>query len=293
MKKLSLFISLMLLCVISCKKGAKEATEAVVNTDSPIEKIDEQPIEQKAVPTFIYFFDKDHMQVVYWTPFEDREEITESYEMQKRVQAKATQYTKMVVSDKLVNVKFVKEQLKDEEGNDMYPGSLGRKERLLPGLIYALEDPSLKLKPSEWGVMYVLTTDDFMDTHEILPIQRNTWRGEEMDKPFSADVIQTLEAEYSMKYERSHIVCQVVDRFTFGILQFKVKGEKVLALKVLIDGDNVYSLPDEGALYEGEPMWNVDDGGIYLPIEIVNVFDGPDGPVVCFNKRAPESCTTG
>ena len=46
-------------------------------------------------------------------------------------------------------------------------------------------------------------------------------------------------------------------------------------------------------MYENEPTWTVDDEGIYLPIQVLNVFDGPKGPVVCFNKWAPESCTTG
>lgn len=302
MNKHFLFILCMLFLGTSCKfvnKENKVATKEVVNADSLVEKKQEQPIVEvksanpKIVPTFVYFFDKDHMQVVYWNSLEEMEEITESYDMQKEVQAKADQYTKMVVNDKLVNLKLVEERLKDEEGNDLYPGCLARKGISLPGLKYTLENPNLNLKPSEWGTMYVLVTDEFVDKHELLPIQRNAWRSEEMDKPLSADVIQSLESEYGMECQRSHIVCQVLDRFTFGILQFKVKEEKALALKVLVDGDKVYSLPDEGSLYENEPTWNVDDGGIYLPIQVLNVFDGPEGPVVCFNKWAPESCTTG
>lgn len=252
-----------------------------------------QPAQNDDVPTFMYYIDKSNMKVVYWCPFEDIDETEDSYKMQKSVQANAQKYTKLIIDNKVVDVKLVKEELKDNDGYDLNTGMLTHRTATLSGLTYSVVDNNVQLKSRSFGRMYPLVTEDFINKHQLLPIQCKEWMEEENDVPFSNEVVDYLEKEYGMKCKRSHIVCQVEDDFTFGILQFEVKDEKVLALKVLVDGDKIYSLPDEGHYYEGEATWNVDDCGVYLPFDIINVFDGTDGIVICFEKRAPESYTTG
>lgn len=279
------------------EKKATAEKVTVVEKATVVEKktIEEkpQPAPNDDVPTFMYYIDKDNMKVVYWSQLDNTEETDDSYKMQQSVQANAQKYTKMIIDNKVVDVKFLKEELKDNDGYDLNTGMVSNNLSMLSGLTYGIADDNIQLKSRSFGTMYPLVTEDFINNHQLLPIKSKKWKEEENDVPFSNEVVGYLENEYGMKCKRSHIVCQVEGGFTFGILQFEVKDEKVLALKVLVDEDKIYSLPDEGHYYEGEATWNVDDCGVYLPFDIINVFDGPEGIVICFEKCAPESYTTG
>ena len=108
------------------------------------------------------------------------------------------------------------------------------------------------------------------------------------------DVVKQLEQQYGMKSNRSTMVSKFGDRYTYGILQFHPKDEKVTALEVILDGDEVYSYSVEGIYNEEETsIWNVDDEGEYFASYILAAFEGEDGPEFYFQRYAPESCTTG
>ena len=104
------------------EKKATAEKVTVVEKATVVEKktIEEkpQPAPNDDVPTFMYYIDKDNMKVVYWSQLDNTEETDDSYKMQQSVQANAQKYTKMIIDNKVVDVKFLKEELKDNDGYD-------------------------------------------------------------------------------------------------------------------------------------------------------------------------------
>ena len=90
-------------------------------------------------PVFLYYFDPDHMQVVYWTDakepdrayyekhdmseyFADAHKAWEQFDAYRR---NAAGYTQMLVGDmKSVPIRCIGEQLKNPDGEDLFPGEL-------------------------------------------------------------------------------------------------------------------------------------------------------------------------
>ena len=303
------------LCVAALMAGCKggqtqneatdeDTTKAEVAVEDEVEDADEEVL----MPTFIYYFNKDNMQVVYWREHEAPEKPDEDDEYkdwyddalrlwkeQDMLLRNADKYNRMYITkDKFVNVKFLEERYINPDGEPYGVGQLHCATMPSAGLRYAFADPNEKLKAQEWGVLYTLVADEYLQTRTILPIKENSWSSTRSDKPFPAAVVKQLEEEYGMKTQRSHIAAFLGDRYKYGTVQFKPKNDKAIALEVITDGDNVYSFPVEGYYEPGYgPTWNVDDEGIYLPSGVTMAFEGPDGPELCYIHHAPESCTTG
>lgn len=303
-----------LLLLVGCKGGQQTSPDPSQGgeLDSlPLGEIKEGPEEveeEVLMPTFIYYFNKNNMQVVYWTQHEAPEKPDEDDEYkdwyddalrvwkeQDMLLRNAEKYNRMYITkDKFVNVKFLEEQYINPDGEPYGIGQLHCATMPSAGLRYTFADPNEKMKASEWGELYLLVADEYLQTRNILPIKENSWSSTRSDKPFPAAVVKQLEEEYGMKAQRSHIAAILGDRYNYGTVQFKVKNNKAIALEVITDGDNIYSYPVEGGYEPGYgPTWNVDDEGIYLPSEITMAFEGPKGPELCFIHHAPESCTTG
>lgn len=308
-----LFLSLCVAAFLTgCKGGQTQngaTDEDTTKAEVAVEQVEEEVVEEEVLlPTFIHYFNKDNMQVVYWTqhnapekPDEDDEykdwypNALRSWQEQDMLLRNADKYNRMYVTkDNYIDVKFVEERYINPDGDPYGVGQLHCETMPAAGLRYTFADPNEKLKASEWGVLYLLVADEYLNTRTVLPFKENQWTSTRSDKPFPAVVVKQLEEEYGMKAERSHIATVLGDRYKYGTVQFKPKKDKVIALEVITDGDNVYSCPVEG-MYEPEygPTWNVDDEGIYLPSSITMAFDGPKGPELCYIHQAPESCTTG
>ena len=260
-------------------------------------------------PVFLYYFDPEHMQVVYWTDakepdrdwydkngmseyFADAHKTWEQFDAYRR---NAAGYTLMLVNDmKSVPIRCIGEQLKNPDGEDLFPGELhSRKTIPSPGMKYALVNLKDSLRGEYFADLYVIVHDDYMKTHKRLATKLES--PFDAGKPLPAAVIKELEEQYDMKTQRSEFTYTIGDRYKYGILQFKPKGKNVFALEVVTDGDKVYSIPVEGQ-YDEQDMnstWNVDDGGEYASSGIGAAFEGPDGLEFTFEHRAPESAIVG
>lgn len=291
-------------------QGTEQETDSVA-ADS-MEIVEQQ--DTTPLPMFLYCLDKDYMQMVYWSDIEEPQKDKDNAEyfedmhrpwvLQEGFRRNAASYTKMLFEEgKTIDIKYVGEQLKNPDGEEMYGGELHSRASIpSPGLRYAFVNPNDPLlKKTDWTGMDIVVTEGYLQTRKLM--KSKMLSPFDKEKPLPKAVVSQLEQEYGMKAESSTAVLSFDDRYTYGVMQFKgvyktVKeyGEdhqKALALEVIIDGDKVYSYPVEGAIYDGMPTWNVDDEGQYIASHIPVAFDGPNGPELCFIHRAPESCTVG
>ena len=285
--------------------GADSDSLAVDSLDGPVAEVRDTTPQ----PVFLYYFDPDHMQVVYWTDAKEpdrawyvKNDMSEYYADAHRTweqfdayRRNAAGYTQMLLDGmKSVPIRCIGEQLKNPDGEDLFPGELHSRATIpAPGMKYALVNPKDALRGDHFAALYVIVHDDYMKTHKRLATKLES--PFDADKPLPAAVIRQLEQQYDMKTQRSELTYTIDGRYQYGILQFKPKGKKVYALEVVTDGDKVYSIPVEGQ-YDGEDMnstWNVDDGGEYASSGIGAAFEGPDGLEFTFEHRAPESATVG
>ncbi|MBR0166986.1 MAG: hypothetical protein IJQ13_08945 [Prevotella sp.] len=312
MKKLIILAICSLCVMVACKNNKVQGTDA--DADSALADtmaIAEEPQDTTPKPMFLYCLDKDYMQMVYWTdmkePQKDKDNaeyfdgMHASWSLQEGFRRNAALYTKMLMDEnKMVDIKFIGEQLKNPDGEEMYPGELHSRTSIpSPGLRYALVNAKDQRK--DMGRMNIVVTDGYLQTRTLMT--QKLLSPFDKSNPLPAAVIKQLEQEYGMKCQRSEAVCRYNDRYTYGVLQFKgvyktvkeygEERQKALALEVLTDGDKVYSYPVEGAIYDGMPTWNVDDEGEYISSSFPAAFEGPNGPELCFIHWAPESCTVG
>ena len=130
--------------------GADNDSLAVDSLDGAVAEV----CDTTPQPVFLYYFDPDHMQVVYWTDakepdrayyekhdmseyFADAHKAWEQFDAYRR---NAAGYTQMLVGDmKSVPIRCIGEQLKNPDGEDLFPGELhSRKTIPSPGMKYAL-----------------------------------------------------------------------------------------------------------------------------------------------------------
>ena len=285
--------------------GADSDSLAVDSIDSVVAEVRDTTPQ----PVFLYYFDPSHMRVVYWTDakepdrayyekhdmmeyFTDAHRAWEQFDAYRR---NAAGYTQMLLDDmKSVPIRCIGEQLKNPDGEDLFPGELhSRKTIPSPGMKYALVNQKDSLRGEHFADLYVIVHNDYMKTHKRLATKLES--PFDAGKPLPATVIKQLEEQYDMKTQRSELTYTIGNRYQYGILQFKPKGKKVFALEVVTDGDKVYSIPVEGQYDEQDTnsTWNVDDGGEYASSGIGAAFEGPDGLEFTFEHRAPESATVG
>ena len=308
MKKLVLMVFCVTAVMISCKNSGQ--TTAGEDSDSlSADSLVAEMNDTTPMPMFLYYISPDYMQIVYWTGLVEpdkaeyeQQEMAEYYEsnhqnwaLQDGVRRRAAGYTKLFLeSDKWVPVKFIGEVLKNPDGEDMYSGELHSRSCIpSPGLKYALVNEADSLRDHPYGQMFVIAHDEYLNTRKALKMEQlSTY---DKVKPFGDNVIQPLERQYGMNVERSEQSIRIGDRYVYGVVQFKPKGERVIALEVVTDGDKVYSYPMEGTCDDSDmnSVWNVDDGGEYSSSSIGAAFEGPEGLELCFEHRAPESCTVG
>ena len=260
-------------------------------------------------PMFLYYFDPDHMQVVYWTDakepdrtwyekndmLEYYDEARQAWERFDAYRRNAAGYTQMLLDDgKSVAIRCVGEQLKNPDGEDLYPGELHSRPTIPSmGMNYAFVNIADSLRDHTFAQLHVIVHEAYMNSRKPLTTKLVSQYGKA--KPLPKAVISQLEEQYGMKTERTEHTYTIGDRYTYGVLQFKPKNKKVFALEVVTDGDKVYSYPVEGHYDESEAnsTWNVDDDGEYFSSGIGAAFEGPDGLEFCFEHRAPESATVG
>ena len=316
MKKL-IVLAICSLCVMAaCKNNKVQGSESDADSTlaDTVAIAEEEPQDTTPLPMFLFCLDKDYMQMVYWTDIKEPQkekdnaeyfdEMHQSWSLQDGFRRNAAQYTKMYVGeDKITDIKYIGELLKNPDGEDMFPGELhGRTSIPSPGLRYAFANASDPvMKKSDWKGMNIVVTESYFQTRKLMT--QKLLSPFDKSNPLPKSVISQLEQEYGMKCQRSEAVCRYNDRYTYGVLQFKgvYKKEKrydneyeiALALEVLVDGDKIYSYPVEGAIYDGMPTWNVDDEGEYISSSFPAAFEGPNGPELCFIHWAPESCTVG
>ena len=304
MKKI-IFVALAAMLTLACGNKGKSADAADGDSLAVDSTVAEAAPDTTPKPMFLYALGNNYMQMVYWTGVKEPQKTKDNAEyfdeshhywaLQEGFRRNAAQYTKMLISSKLVDIKYIGESLKNPDGEEMYGGELhGRESIPSPGLRYAFANDKDKRK--DLGGFYIVVTESYLQSRKLLDMK--SVNNQRMPK----EVVKQLETEYKMKASRSKLVCKT-DRYSYGIVQFegayrtkKEYGETrqtALALEVLTDGDKVYSYPVEG-YYEPKlgPTWNVDDDGEYIP-SYITAFEGPNGLECCYEHGAPESLTVG
>ena len=263
-------------------------------------------------PMFLYYFNPDHMQVVYWTEYQEPQRTADNAEyfdqwysawaLQNSVKTHADGYTKMVIGGgRLIDIKYKDELLKNPDGEDMYPGELHSRPSIpSPGLRFALVDrKQAPRREYDYGELFVILHKDYLNTHRMVKTEYTSG-----ERPMPASVIRQMEQKYGMKAARSMQVGKIAGRYIQGFIQFAGEYKnapvdanhdykKALALEVLIDGSKVYTIEKLGYYDDGYCTWNADDGGEYCPTAICAAFEGPDGLDLCYEHGAPESRTVG
>ena len=293
MKKLMFLAICLMAMMMGCKQkgqkspeNSKDSVTAVI--DSIIEENDTTPL-----PMFLVGNDGKFMQMLYWTNFEepkksgDDDEFFETYhkrwELQEMFRRNAAQYTNLLSGDKIIQVKFVDEVLKDPDGNTPSFGEIHSRVGI-PSLCARYDYANPKEKPHKqslidsWGL--VVCTDSYLASRKRLDIQHLQADDYSYTTKLPADIVQKLEAQYGMKAESAVKTCVIDGRYTMGAVQFKGEYKNApkdkydpdrkfaLALEVLIDSGKVYILEQLGYF---DPQygssWNADADG-YFPNDI-------------------------
>ena len=313
MKK-SLIVAIGALALMAACKGNKtepqdSTTTDSLTTDSIIAMADTTP-----PPAFLYYYSPDNMTVLYWRNVESpdftadteedkaiRDEMMANWQLQDRIRRNAATYTRLYLDNEhYETVSYVDEQLKNPDGGDLPYGIIHNQWNRGAGLNYAFKNPNNELfKQVEYGGLFVLISDLYLKTHKMLDIEGFGSDDEEEYKeyPMPKDILDKLTKQYGLKVDRSVKYCLIGKRYIYGVVQFKPKGDKVMALDVIYDqkDDKLYLREDE-APYNKEDnnsTWNVDDGGIFYCSDIAMAFDGPNGLEIAFTDSAPESLTMG
>jgi len=306
MKKLAILTLCLLALTTACNNMGK--TAAGTDGDSVVvDYVEVADTDSVPMPVFLYYMTPEHMQVVYWIEMQEPtregygvngmlasfEQSHASWVVQDMARKYAKGYTKLLSEGKYFNIKYIGETLTDPDGKEMFGGELHSKVTIpSPGLKYAFPDTSKAVK-ADYNEMFLILHDDYLKSYKMLrQKQLSDWENE---KPFPKAVEQQLEKKYGLTVKRSMQSVRLGDRYAYGIVQFYPKGKKVLALEVLTDSSRVYAIPIEGSYdrnYENS-YWNVDDGGVYSPSDVLGAFEGPGGLQVYVVHQSPESWTTG
>ena len=282
MKRIVLLL-LAAVMITACDRKPKETpTDAPAQADTAKVEQVAKSVDDAPQPVFLFCNNSRKLQVIYAQL--DPPEVDP---------AVAKQYNKLFMDSKdPVKVKFVGEQLNDPDGNPLEPGIIHNEFFLSPGLKYALVDESdagRKDFAMEFGL---LVADSYLDSHKTLDLRKNS-------KQMPPEIVTQLEQKYQMESDQSSKSYIIGENGFYGVLQFKPKDDKIVALDVVYDGTNCYSLPHEGDYYEPEDefdaisYWNVDDEGEYFASKIYSVFETPEGWELYYVRLAAESCSCG
>ncbi len=259
--------------------GASAAVSEVVEKDSLM------PV------SLFYKYNNDYIQVSFWTVNERPDSVTFGWKLQQLIRRNADKYTCLIKDGRAVRMKFVGETLCDPDGGLINIGQTHSTGRLSAGLNYEVADNDKKTFGRHDNGVYALVTDSFLSHNKLLGYKQV----KEVAQNMPSNIVSKLEGRYKMSAVRSLLTCKIGGRWSFGAVQFKPVGEKVLALQVLTDGKRTY-VSEEWGVNDKEygPTWNVDDDGIYLPTTILAAFKTCAGrPMLCYVRQAPESVETG
>ena len=297
-------------CSNKAKSGGVETeiVEAADSTEAVVEVNDTTPM-----PMFLMGDDNECQQMVYWTGIEEPvkdeyndewfDEIHAAWALQETFRRNRTEYTNLIVGDRMVKMKYVDEVTEDPDGNTPSIGELhGRKE--IPSLCSRFTAVNISDKKAS-GEGVVLVTDAYLQSRKWLTVTEHSYYGDKVKK-LPADVVKLLEERYGMKASRSVLAATIGENYSWGVVQFKGEyknapkdkynqdRKSVLALDVLTDGTAVYAVEEYG-YYESESDfgWNVDDDGQFIPSVIAAAFEGPEGLELCYTQFAPESAEVG
>lgn len=307
MKKI-IFYAMAVLMLSACGNKTKNSEELLDSLmmagDSVIADAEVLP------PMFLMGKDSKYNLMLYWTETKEPkktkdnagfyDEYYQSWALQEIFRRNAEQYTNLLVGEKVIKVKYIDEVLKDPDGNTPSIGQIhGRND--IPSLSARFDVVDAKdRKKADEGM--VIVTDDYLDSRKQLHVKTQS----QSNKKLPAAIVKKLEKKYGMDVSRSVLVATIGDKYMWGAVQFDGEYEKAskgkgpddpkasLALNVLTDGTDVWSTEEIGYyLLNGEMGWNVDDGGEYIPCNIVAAFEGPKGLELCYTHYAPESAEMG
>lgn len=311
MKRILLF-ALVALTWAACGNKTNKADDADSTAVSDSAAMAEEQNDTTPLPMFLYYMNPTYMQTIYWTgvekPKKDKDNadyfdgIYASWSLQDMSRRNAAGYTKMLVGNKWVDIKYIGELLKNPDGEVMYGGELHSRPSIpSPGLKYAFVNPKdAPKKDYDYGEFNIIVHQDYLKTRKLLKIEY-----QQSEKPMPKAVIKQMEEKYGMKASRSLICSKIDGRYTQGFIQFSGEYKnapknkdndykKALALEIIVDGDKVYAFEELGYYDTTEGCtWNADDGGEYCPTGITAAFEGPDGLELCYEHGAPESSTVG
>lgn len=292
----ALIIALAIVAAACTNKKQGAATDGDAPADSTAATT--APAEDTTLqPVFAYCMAPDSLQVIYWAEDSLGEYAdTLSWQLQQQLRQHAGEYTRLMTSPiGGAEVKYAEETLVDPDGEPAAAGSIRNVWYPMKGLRYQLAERNGP-QEKELGTFHLLVTPDYLKTHKPLEVEQNPWGSTVDDQPMAANIVKLLEDRYSLSAKRSHTVATLDSgRIQLGIVQFKPKGNKALALEVMTRNGQVYCHENEGN-YESEApysIWNVDDEGIYFPFELKAAFDGPDGVSLYYTRWAVESAATG
>ena len=276
------------------KQGAATDGEAPADSTATTAALTEDTSLQ---PVFVYCMAPDSLQVIYWEEDSLGEYAdTLNWQLQQQLRQHASEYTQVMTSPTSgIEVKFAEETLLDPDGEPAVAGSIRNVWYPMKGLRYQLAERD-NPQGKELGAFHLLVTPDYLKTHKPLEVKLNPWGGTEDDKPMPANIIKLLEERYNLSTKRSHIVATLDSgRIQLGIVQFKPKDTKALALEVMTRDGQVYCHENEGNYDPEAPysIWNVDDDGIYFPFGLKAAFEGPEGISFYYTRWAIESAATG
>ena len=311
MKKYVFLIVCAIAVMMSCKNKG-QASEASGADSTAVDSVLAELNDTTPLPMMLYYMNPQNMMMVYWIdPTEPEKtkdnadfynDIHNGWGVQNMFTRNAANYTKMLMDDKWVDIKFIGEVTKDPDGKTLYGGEMhGRPSIPSPGLKYAFANPKDAPKSDEWSNMYIVVHKDYLTSRKQLKIDYP-----DSEKPMPKAVVKKMEQKYGMTASHSQICSKIDGRYTQGFIQFVGEYKKApknpdndykkaLALEVIIDGDSLYTLEVLG-YYDEESKsctWNADDGGDYCPTNIYAAFEGPKGLELCYRHSAPESCTVG
>lgn len=238
------------------------------------------------------------VEVVYWTTAageDESAELQESWQIQELVRKNVNHYTKMLNGQgQLCDVTFDKEA----EGSDEDVAMLRSPQHAMKGLKFKFNNPKdfAALKDDGYCLStFWLLPDGYLANRTMLKVRHAPGEPVAYGVMLPDDLVKKMEEKYGMKAEHAGFTADVGNDYKVGYIQFKPKGEKCLAVELLVKGDEVWSYSEEAQFIEDENVftWHVDDDGTYYPNSYDAAFEGPEGLELLFIHYAPESVGFG
>ena len=172
MKKYVLFIVCAIAVMMSCKNKG-QASEVSGADSTAVDSVLAELNDTTPLPMMLYYMNPQNMMMVYWIdPTEPEKtkdnadfynDIHNGWGVQNMFTRNAANYTKMLMDDKWVDIKFIGEVTKDPDGKTLYGGEMhGRPSIPSPGLKYAFANPKDAPKSDEWSNMYIVVHKDYL-----------------------------------------------------------------------------------------------------------------------------------